>query len=220
MGAWGAGGFENDAALDYVATIESLDDIASVFGAAPEGKIDADTASKIIAASECIAALLGRPAVDLPDDLADRLAAYGKPDPDLLERTRNQVSMVIAGSELSELWAEADNPQDFNLAMTDLIKRLNPETKPKARKGRKKKPTFNPSPCAFCNAPMGEEEFGMFDLSVDLGDGAPIRLGKWAHLNCLNASLHPTHIVQVWKTDPAAIQARVDRLFSDDEPEG
>ncbi len=216
MGAWGAGGFENDTALDFVATVERVDDLIAAFASDPGEKIDADRACTIIAAAECVAAMLGRPADDIPEDLAERLKGFGQPDAALLETTRNFVAMVIADSELAELWAEADNPADFNLAMTGLIDRLNPDIKPKARKGRKKKPPFNPSPCAFCNRPMGEEEFGMFDLSVDLGTGRPIRLGKWAHLACLNARLHPSHIVQVWKSDPEAIQAEVDRLFGDD----
>lgn len=219
MGAWGAGGFENDTALDFAATVESVDDIAAVFTSEPGATIDADTASTIIAAAECVAAMLGRPADDIPEDLAERLSAFGQPDAALLETARNQVSMAISGSELSELWAEADDPGEFNLAMTGLIDRLNPDIEPKGRKGRKKKPPFNPSPCAFCNEPMGEEAFGMFDLSVDLGTGDPSRLGKWAHLTCLNARLHPSHIVQVWKTDPATIQGEVDRLLGGDDPE-
>jgi hypothetical protein len=127
--------------------------------------------------------------------------------------------MAIAGSELTELWADADNPDEFNLAMTGLIDRLNPDIKPKAKKGKKsrnKEPVFNRSPCAFCDKPMGKEEFGMFDLSVDLGNGLPMRLGKWAHLSCLNARLHPAHIVQVWKTDPKAIEAEVKRILGRD----
>lgn len=213
MGAWGAGGFENDTALDFAAAVESVDDLVAAFASEPGEKVDADAACMIIAAAECVAAMLGRPADDIPEDLAERLKGFGKPDAALLETTRNHVSLVIADSELSELWAEADDPAGFNLAMTGLIDRLNPDIKPKAKKGRKKKPPFNRSPCAFCNRPMGEEAFGMFDLSVDLGTGHPIRLGKWAHLTCLNARLHPSHIVQVWKTDPEAIQAEVDRLL-------
>jgi hypothetical protein len=181
----------------------------------PGAKIDADTASMIIAAAECVAAMLGRPADDLPENLAARLNGFGKPEAALLEATRNHVSMVISHSELSELWAEADNPHAFNFAMTGLIDRLNPDIKPKARKDRKKKPPFNASPCAFCNKPMGEEEFGMFELSVNL-DGTPVRFGKWAHLSCLNARLHPAHIVQIWKSDPEAIQADVKRLLRGD----
>jgi hypothetical protein len=173
----------------------------------------------IIAAAECVAAMLGRPADDIPKDLAVRLLGFGKPEAALLETTRNHVSMVISNSELSELWAEAEDPGEFNLAMTGLIDRLNPDIKPKAKKGRKEKPQFNPSPCAFCNRPMGEAAFGMFELSVDLGDGHLVRLGKWAHLSCLNARLHPAHIVQLWKTDPEAIQAEVKRLLSRDNSE-
>lgn len=219
MGAWGAGGFENDAALDFVATIEGVDDLVAAFASEPGKKIDADTASVIIAAAECVAAMLGRPADDIPKDLAVRLLGFGKPEPALLETTRNHVSRVISHSELSELWADADNPGEFNLAMTGLIDRLNPDIKPKAKKGRKEKPQFNRSPCAFCDKPMGEAAFGMFDLSVDLGNGYPIRLGKWAHLACLNARLHPAHIVQVWKTDPEAIQAEVERILRRDSSE-
>jgi len=220
MGAWGAGGFENDAALDFAAEIESVDNLAAAFAAEADEKVDADTACMIVAAAECVAAMLGRPADDIPEDLADRLSGFGKPEAALLETSRNYVAMVIHDSELPELWAEADNPEEFNLAMTGLIDRLNPDIKAKAKKGRKKKPPFNPSPCAFCNKPMGEEEFGMFDLSVDLGNGLPVRLGNWAHLACLNARLHPAHIVQVWRTDPEAIHAEAERLFSEDNAEG
>ena len=219
MGAWGAGGFENDTALDFAAALESVDDIVGVFAVDPGEKIDADTASTIIAAAECVAAMLGRPADDIPEDLADRLTGFGMPGAALLGTTRDHVSMVISHSELPELWAEADNLDEFNLAMTGLIDRLNPDIKPKAKKGQKKKPAFNPSPCAFCNTSMGAEAFGMFDLSVDLGDGCPVRLGKWAHLSCLNARLHPAHIVQVWKTDPEAIQAEVERRLGGEDSE-
>jgi hypothetical protein len=217
MGAWGAEGFENDTALDFVATIDSVDDLVAAFASEPGEKIDADTASRIIAAAECVAAMLGRPVDDIPEDLAVRLTGFGKPEAALLEATRNHVSMVISHSELSELWAEADNPAAFNLAMTGLIDRLNPDIKPKAKKDRKKKPQFNASPCAFCNRPMGEEVFGMFDFSVDLGDDQPDRLGMWAHLACLNARLHPAHIVQAWKSDPDTIQAEAERLLREDK---
>lgn len=218
MGAWGAGGFENDTALDFAATIESVDDLAGAFAVDDDEAIDADTACIIIAAAECVAAMRGRPAEDLPDDLADRLSAFGEPDRALWDAARNHVSLVISDSELSELWAEADNPDEFNLAMTGLIDRLNPDIKAKAKKkGRKKKPYFNPSTCAFCNQPMGAEEFGMFDLSVDLGDGLPMRLGNWAHLACLNARLHPSQIVQVWQTDPEEIHAAAERLLRGDD---
>jgi len=54
---------------------------------------------------------------------------------------------------------------------------------------------------------------------VDPGKGARIRLGKWADLACLNARLHPSHILQVWKTDPAEIEAAAKRLLDGDDSE-
>ncbi len=218
MGAWGAGGFENDAALDFAGTIETVDDIRSAFSIeTPEMPIDADKASEIVAAAECVAAMMGRPADDMPDDLLDRLKAFGTPDKALFHNARDHVSAVISRSELAELWAEADDTGGFNRAMTGLIDRLNPDLKPKKGRKRKKKPPQNPSPCAFCNEPMGAEEFSMFDISVDLGEGVPIRMGKWAHLACLNAHLHPTHLIQAWKFDPEETAEDVERLLRGEE---
>lgn len=65
---------------------------------------------------------------------------------------------------------------------------------------------------------MGDEKFGIFDLSVDLGGGEPVRLGKWAHLHCLNARLHASHIGQVWKTDPDLLEAEAKHLLRRDGP--
>ena len=218
MGTWGPGGFENDAALDYADTVSAVGDISAAFSIGdPLEPIDADVAATVIAAAECVAAMLGRPAADLPDTLEQRLKALGKPGAELLEAARDRVSAVISRSELAELWAESDDVADFNLAMTGLIDRLNPAIKPKKGARKPKKPDFNPSPCAFCNKPMGEEPFSMFEISVDPGDGHPLRLGKWAHLECLNARLHPTHIIQVWKTDPDEIAARAERLLRGEE---
>jgi hypothetical protein len=214
MGAWGPGGFENDTALDFAGRIGSLDDIRAALSVeTPETPIDAEAASEIVAAAECVAAMLGNPADDMPDDLLDRIKGFGKPDKALFHNARDHVSAVISRSELAELWVESGDAPEFNLAMTDLIDRLNPEITPKKGAKRKKKPVFNNSPCAFCNQPMGEAEFSMFDLSVDLGDGHPIRLGKWAHLACLNAKLHPNHIVQVWKFDPDETADEVNRIL-------
>ncbi len=220
MGAWGAGGFENDAALDFAGTVETVEDIRAAFSIeTPEVPIDADKASEIIAAAECVAAMMGRPADDMPDELLDRVKGFGAPDKALFHNARDHVSAVISRSELAELWSEADDPGEFNRAMTGLIDRLNPDLKPKKAAQRKKKPPHNPSPCAFCNQPMGAEEFSMFDISVDMGDGVPIRLGKWAHLACLNAHLHPTHIIQAWKFDPDETAGEVERILSGDTSE-
>jgi hypothetical protein len=164
--------------------------------------------------------MLGNPPDDMPDGLLDLLRCFGEPGQALFHHPPDHVSAVISRGELAELWAEADDPSEFNLAMTGLIDRLNPEFKPKKGPGRKKKAFFNESPCAFCNKPMGTEEFSSFVISVDLGNGLPIRMGKWAHLACLNAKLHPQHIMQVWKFDPDETAGEVDRILSRNSGDG
>jgi hypothetical protein len=202
MGAWGGGGFENDAALDFVLTIETIADIAAPLDDLPEDpleEVDADLASRLIAAAECLAAMMGRPAPDLPDDLAPKLAGLGAPPPDLVEKYKDAVSRVLRLSELTELWAE-DDPAPFNLAITSLIDRLNPDL------------PFNPpekpenprvlQTCSFCNEDIAPEELYMIEVSHTTDIINAMRQGFWCHLRCLNARLHPAHIVQNWKFDP------------------
>jgi hypothetical protein len=89
MGTWGAGGFENDTALDFASSVESVADIIKGLGDKPlPAAIDADRACEIIAAAECVAAMLGRPSGDMPDALLDRLKTFGRPEKALLEHAR------------------------------------------------------------------------------------------------------------------------------------
>lgn len=157
MGTWGAGSFENDAAADFAATITSPDTLKDAFAKSPDGvsqTIDAERAQVVIAAADCVAALMGHPAADLPPALAKTLANFGSADSSLTTLARESLSHVLSASELTDLWAE-DDPAAFNLAMTHLIDLIN---------------------------------------SLDQG--------FWCHLACLNARLHPRHIVQNWKIDP------------------
>ncbi|HSG33496.1 MAG TPA: DUF4259 domain-containing protein [Sphingomonadaceae bacterium] len=215
MGTWGPGAFENDTAMDFADGLVSLEDIASAFSIeTPEQPIDADEACRIVAAAECIAALRGHPAEDLPDNLVNKLADLKAPGKSLFHHARDHLSAVISRSELAELWAE-DDPADWNRAITDLMQRLNrPAAGTKLRK-RKKQPFFNPSPCAFCDQPMGEEEFSMFDITVESNEVSSMRLGKWAHLKCLNAALHPKHMVQHWVFDEGDLAADVERILQE-----
>lgn len=202
MGAWGGGGFENDTALDFVLTIEGVGDIAAPLEELPEDPmeaLDADLACRIIAATECLAAMMGRPAPDLPDDLAPKLADLGAPPPELVEKSKDAVSRVLRLSELTELWAE-DDPAPFNLAITSLIDRLNPDL------------PFNPPEkpdtpevlqiCGFCNEGIAPEELVMIELRQATDVINVLDRGFWCHLRCLNACLHTSHIVQNWKFDP------------------
>ena len=107
MGTWGPGGFENDAALGVVAEFATSDDLAALFDSLPEDAdepVDADKARAVVAAAECVAALLDRPAGDLPDALASTLKGFGTPEPELVESAREALSGVLSWSELADLW--------------------------------------------------------------------------------------------------------------------
>lgn len=207
MGAWGAGSFDNDTALDFVSGIGSVADVEKAFQASSElgvakieGEIDADLSCEIIVAAECVAAMRGHASPDMPEELSERVQSFGTPSMDLFELARNNVSAVMSRSELCELWAD-EGSGDWNRAMTGLIDRLNqPEAKAKgAKKKKAKKPQPNPSPCMFCDKPMGDEQFHMFDLTIHEDEISTSKRGGWVHLECLNAALHPRHMIQNWE---------------------
>ena len=213
MGAWGAGSFENDAAMDFVAKIETLDDLsAALLREDPEAEIDADEASRIIVVAECAAALRGHPGEGFPDELAEKLAGTGRSKA-LEDESRDLLSAVIAHSELTELWAEA-GASEWNVAMTDLVERLGrPVAKASKPKKKQKKVQNNPSPCSFCGEPMGDNAFTQFDITLEEDEISSMRMGGWAHLRCLNAALHPRHMIQHWKFDQEDIDAAVAKLL-------
>ena len=212
MGAWGPGAFENDTALDFIPEIQAAQDLADALTIRTyDQPVDADTACRIVVVAECVAAMRGHPVDDLPEALAERLATFGKPSQSLFHHARDHLAAVMIRSELMELWAE-DDPSPFNLAMHDLLERLNlpPTDGPKPRR---KTPVFNESPCAFCDEPMGEEEFSQFSITLDHGDGSPMTRGAWAHHRCLNAALHPKHMIRVYKNDEPIDPDELDRLL-------
>ena len=216
MGTFGGGSFENDGALDFAATVQSADDIAAVFAAMPEDpeiSVDADDAQRIVAAADCVATMLGRPADDIPASLEERLAKIGKPSSELVETARNSLSRVLRLSELVDLWAE-DDPRPFNRAVTLLIERLNPAIEPKkTRSGKKNAPR---QVCAFCDREIELEELYSFEVSHVMEEdefASGIRRGAWCHLACLNERLHPKHLVQNWRFDPEEIRQQARGLL-------
>ncbi|RGP42024.1 hypothetical protein BPTFM16_02335 [Altererythrobacter insulae] len=214
MGAWGAGSFENDAALDFASEVEGLDDVRGAFAIESyETKIDVDMACRIIVAAECVAAMRGHASEDMPGDLAKRVHKLGKPSMELFERARDHVSAVMSRSELSELWAEAepDDKAAYNIAMTDLMERLGRPQK-KAGKPGKRKTFFNNSPCSFCGEAMGEVEASMFDITVAADDISSMKMGGWAHIKCLNSALHPQHMIQNWELDDELLEFVMQRI--------
>jgi hypothetical protein len=128
MGAWGSGPFENDDAMDWTYALTDHADLGVVAAAfsdvtgddAPE----APEASAAIAAAEVVAAGLGRPCPDLPDEVATWVAERAGEDwGTLVPSALAALDRVAAGSELAELWAE-EGSDDWPATLDELRGRL------------------------------------------------------------------------------------------------
>ena len=60
---------------------------------------------------------------------------------------------------------------------------------------------------------MGEEQFSQFSTVLAIEDDVPMTHGGWAHLRCLNAALHPKHMIRVYKNDEPIDPDELDRLL-------
>jgi hypothetical protein len=132
MGAWGYGNFDNDSALDWVIELERDDTLNTVETAlmaitATEEYLDADECCFALAAAEVVAALVGKPAADLPNEVTNWVSAHQALDArPLLDTARRAVQAVLTSedSELRELAMEADDPAEWEAAVNDLQQRL------------------------------------------------------------------------------------------------
>lgn len=205
MGAWGTGHFENDDALDLIAGVQGPDDLDRVLRAASESEeasVDATVASEAMAAAEVVAAMMGRPSGDCPEEVTKRLEELGAPAPALVRLAQESVSRVLMESELVDLWAESDEVEAWNRSVTGLIDRLNGSGGDAAAKKKSKNDEIN-AICPFCQETIGSDEAVMLSIA-SVHDDPINRLDRswFAHLACLNAKLHPKAVVQNWKVDP------------------
>jgi len=206
MGAWGTGHFENDDAMDLIAGVQGPGDLDRVLRAAAESEeasVDASVASEAMAAAEVVAAMMGRPSGDCPEELTKRLDALGAPEPALVRLAQESVSRVLMESELVDLWAESDETEGWNRSVTDLIARLDPTSAGGTSKKKLKKNDGINAVCPFCQEIIGSDEAVMLSIA-SVHDDPINRLDRswFAHLACLNAKLHPKAVVQNWKVDP------------------
>jgi hypothetical protein len=130
MGAWGAGSFQNDDAMDWIVGLaegsgdavlrEALTPVATT----DDRYLEAPDCSIAIAAAEAVAAARGHPNVSLPDEVVRWVR--NKPDltVDLIALARSAVDRVAGKSELRDLWEESDSAEAWLAAMTDLRARL------------------------------------------------------------------------------------------------
>ena len=220
MGAWGTGSFENDTAMDWAASVRSVENVRKPFerlkrdtdahGTGPELVVDSDFACELIAAAETVAMLLGRRIADFPEDLAERLSDAGEPDNLLFHQARNGVLHVMRNSELAELWEEAASEADRNEwleELTRLIDRLNPEIDDEwaflagAPRDRGE-PSQIVGECAFCNGPIERQHLWSMHVDDAYNPGFSGRKSFNLHLQCLNARLHHKHAIADLKFDP------------------
>jgi Domain of unknown function (DUF4259) len=151
MGAWGAGSFDNDWALDWLGGLREGGDAALVSRILDEvvqhggtkrlrpsfierwfllGRrhrtdwLKADVSSNAVAAAEIVAAWKGNPSTDLPDDAVEWVRQHASSfRPDLVSLAQQALGIVKTNSELQELWEEGD-ATEWKKAVEDLESRL------------------------------------------------------------------------------------------------
>ncbi|WP_420640672.1 DUF4259 domain-containing protein [Candidatus Leptofilum sp.] len=133
MGIWGTGNFENDAAADWLYDFGENDfrlidrTLAGVAGMIEADELDAFEAQEVLAAAECVAAAIGFPTDNPPEELAEWLAENSpmQVKPEYVEMARKAVARVLSKSELRELWLESDEFGVWETAVLNLQSRLN-----------------------------------------------------------------------------------------------
>ena len=130
MGAWDAGSFDNDDAMDWVLEFVSKpgrDQIESTFRNIldnGDAYLEALDCSIAIAAAEVVAALKNAPNPNLPEELKQVLDAKNiSVDSGLINLAVRAIEQIKTDSELQELWEEQD-PSEWISAVDDLEKRL------------------------------------------------------------------------------------------------
>ncbi len=132
-GAWDAGSFDNDDALDWVWELSESDDLSVVEDALQSAAVASDyleapTSSMAIAAAEVIAALKGRPRPELPAEVTDWVKAHPLAVADDLVRTaRKAIENIknVESSELAQLWSESEGMAEvWHADLGDLLQRL------------------------------------------------------------------------------------------------
>lgn len=129
MGTWGTSTFDNDAAADFAESFLEKPNEAVLYealatAAEEEGQVDADDASVALAAAEIVAAILGKPAQDLPPGLIPAIVHLDADGEDLRELAEQAVKVVLEKSELQEQRAAGDEYANWQDLQQNLLTRL------------------------------------------------------------------------------------------------
>ena len=130
MGAWGVGTFENDDASDWVYQLEEASDLTLVRetlgpAADPSGYLESPTCCEALAAAEVVAALAGKPAPDIPEEVRAWVVEHRTTvSPDLRALALRAIDQIAADSELKELWEESEESAAWADRLQELRGRL------------------------------------------------------------------------------------------------
>jgi hypothetical protein len=108
LGTWGSGPFDNDDAADWVWTLTADADERAVALALTPGIEDSPDDAVVVAAAEVVAAGIGRPHPELPEEVASWVAARRpRPWAALVPVAAAAVRRLRGPSELAERWEES-----------------------------------------------------------------------------------------------------------------
>lgn len=130
MGTWDVGGFDNDDALDWVYELEEASDftiLADAFENITGQKgnyLEAPDCAVAISAAEVVAALLGNPADDLPDEVIEWVEDMPDPSEALVNMALSAVKVILDDSEMKDTWEESDHYDEWQENIQGLQSRL------------------------------------------------------------------------------------------------
>lgn len=133
MGTWGATAFDNDAAMDWLAALESASDgqvLVDAFRAVLDEAeyVEVDVAQRAIAAAEVVAAFKGATSEHLYESTSQWVMRYIESitfEP-LISLALSTLQRVLEDSEAAELWAE-EGSGEWEREVVGLIERLGQE---------------------------------------------------------------------------------------------
>ena len=141
MGAWENGNFGNDDAMDFVSEVNDkkviLDSIIKISNASAAEYLESPDCSVALAAIEYLAASLGNPSEDFPEEARDWISknkllpftqggmfGIGKTEVDIIKHANQAIDKIKTNSELQELWQESGEFEDWLNIVEGLKKRI------------------------------------------------------------------------------------------------
>lgn len=193
MGAWSAGSFGNDDALDFVGALQDEKQIFDHINDLSQNTayMEADEAAKAIAACDVIAGMMDRAAADMPE--IEVIAGFDASslDPKIYKSAAKIVEQVRANSELAELWGE-DDPSEWYAALDDLLVRLDPSKPYTAPEIPEEEMGDIGWHCALCDGSVDESDLATLVIEMDIAT-----ITNYTHRSCVEKQFKPPY----WNAD-------------------